>query len=184
MGRRTLDIAMAPAQEDADDLATPGFLGRAIRFSLGVFTLTLLDGPTGPLGAAAAARFPVTSGGFWIAIAALTVVTPWVVNELLGKDWGVRPSIVAWLGAALAAAAGWGLTGGPLAWPLGVYLAAWTTVFVVLLAPAFILAALLGTPGCEMRSYAHLKARLTGGDPGAVTCPGGIDFLDHVRFTK
>ncbi len=70
--------------------------------------------------------------------------------------------------------------GTPLAPPLGVYVWSWLVAFTVLLGSAHILAAALGTPGCEMRSYAHLSTLLLGGDTKTVECPGGIDRLDHI----
>ena len=51
---------------------------------------------------------------------------------------------------------------------LGGYLWIWFVAFCGLLGPGHVLAAALGTPGCEMRSYRHLVTILRGGDVGAV----------------
>ena len=62
----------------------------------------------------------------------------------------------------------------------GVYLWAWFVALTGLLGSAHLLAAALGTPGCEMRSYVHALTLLRGGEVGTVVCPGGIDRLDRV----
>ena len=56
----------------------------------------------------------------------------------------------------------------------------WLASFSSLLGTAHVLAAILGTPGCEMRAFAHLRSKFQGGDAGSVPCPGGIDRFDHV----
>lgn len=61
--------------------------------------------------------------------------------------------------------------------PLGLTLFVWLMV-VYLLGAAFVLATVLGTPGCEMRSYAQLATKLRGGDAAEHFCPGGVDFAD------
>lgn len=87
-----------------------------------------------------------------------------------------------YLFAGAAAAAGIGaLQGEALGPPRGIYARVGALAFTLLLAPAGLLAAIRATPGCEMRSYAHLQERLRGGDVGAVACLGWSDRRDHVR---
>ncbi len=157
----------------------PGLLGRGIRLAmaiaLGWFGYSIIS----------------ASRGFWDGIgpeaqyipmaAALLLVTSWVVTELTGKKWGQKPTLVLLALCTIAAIIGafQGDLWGP---PLGIVFWAWGVAFTLLLAPAFMLAFLLGTPGCEMRSYAHLWTTLRGGDPAAVACPGWIDRFDGVRL--
>ncbi len=162
-------------------LATPGILGRAVRAAAGLLTLSLADPLFGAWSGLKSGMIPMSDAGFWGGFAAVAFFSSWVVGELLQRDWGFWPSVVGITGAALTAAVGFFATGDFATAALGTYIFAWFAAFIILLAPAMFLAAILGTPGCEMRSYAHLAALLRGGDTTQVACPGGIDFLDHVR---
>ena len=63
--------------------------------------------------------------------------------------------------------------------PFAMLLVFWLILINLALGIAFLLAAFLGTPGCEMRSYNHLIAKLQGRDPTEHFCPGGVDFADR-----
>ena len=161
------------------ELPRPGVVGRGVRLAVGLLVLwmgwqTVRDTPSFWDGLS-------PDGGLLVLVVILTVVSSWVINELLVRDWGWRPSLVLGGGLALASVAGLVGWADPLGPPVGVYLWAWSIAFAVLLGPAQLLAATLATPGCEMRSFADLRARLKGQDPRTVACPGGIDMLDGVR---
>lgn len=161
-------------------LPKPGLVGIAIRailglvvvFFLGVQTIldtpSFFDGYSNPLGSI-------------LPVIVLTILWRGVVNELVQRRWGWWPSIVALVGLGVAIAIGV-LRGDPFGPIYGIYLWAWALLLAVLLGPAFLLAALLRTPGCEMRSYMDLWTRIRGGDPRTVACPGWIDRFDHVRL--
>lgn len=158
----------------------PGFVGRAIRVLLALAVFGLGSG------------LVRNAPGFWdgiswslhtIPLAAPIVLTSaWVVNELTRLRWGWW-TLAAILGVmAVAAGISWALGEGLWGPVFGIAFWTWMTAWVVLLGPALLLAAILGTPGCEMRSYAHLIARLRGRDIEAVACPGWLDRLDGVRL--
>jgi len=159
-------------------LPRPGLLGILVRLALAA--------AVGSMGYSAIFH----AAGFWDGyedpLASLSLLVPlvllssWVVNELLQRSWRWWPSLALLLGAALAVGAG-ALKSDAFGPAYGIYLWAWTLAFSLLLGPAFVLAAVLRTPGCEMRAYAHLWAMLRGGDVGEVACPGWIDRLDRVR---
>ncbi|MGB1585777.1 MAG: hypothetical protein ACPHID_01870 [Thermoplasmatota archaeon] len=161
------------------DLPRPGLLGILIRLTLGVLVLfmgygaivdapSFWDGYTDPLG----------SLGYLVPLA---LFSSWVVNELVQKSWGWKPlgALLAGLGVAVGLGAVQGDAFGPA---FGTYVWTWALGFSLLLGPAHLLAAALRTPGCEMRSYAHLRAKLAGGDVGATVCPGWIDRADGIRL--
>ncbi len=162
-------------------LPRPGLIGIIIRLALGLIVLQMLVGAVvdAPSYWDGITTWPI---GIIIGLIVMVTLTSWVFNKLFERDWGWRPSAIAAGGLAITAAisgvvgAGWS---GPA---FGVYFWIWTLVFGILLAPAFFLAAILRTPGCEMRSYVDLRARLTGGDPTTVACPGWIDRADSIRF--
>ncbi len=165
---------MAPVEP----LPRPGLIGIAVRLTIGALVAYMgygaivgakefWDGYSDPIGSLAY-------------VGPLAAFSSWVVNELLQKPWGWRPTGVLVVGGLVAIAAG-SVQGEPFGPLYGAYVWAWTLAFSLLLAPAQFLAAALRTPGCEMRSFADLRARLRGGDPTTVTCPGWIDRFDHIR---
>ncbi len=163
------------------ELPSPGPIGRIIRITMGLATLALLyllltmwrtDMWAG--------RLPLDDAAFYFLAGFALWVTSYVFNIMIRADFGQRTLVVILLGAASAGAVGYALEGALPNIALGVYLWAWFSLLCGLLGPAHLLAAALATPGCEMRSYAHLLSRLRGGDVGAVVCPGGIDRFDYI----
>ena len=168
-------------QADSEELAQPGLLGRAIRAGLGLATLSLLFlllvvwRPE-----LWAGEIPLLDLRFGILVLLALWGTSYVFNIALGLSWGQKTRAGVLAGAGLAAIAGVAAGGGFPNAVFGVYLWTWFVALTGLLGPAHLLAAALGTPGCEMRSYAHALTLLRGGDVGTVVCPGGIDRFDHV----
>ena len=172
------------AQEDSRELVKPGLVGRAIRAGLGLAVLSWLsllllvwrrELWTGEV--------PLADLGFWGLVAFALWGTSYVFNIALGLSWGQKTRAVVVAGAGLAGVIG-ALAGGGFPNPVfGVYLWVWFAALTGLLGPAHLLAAVLGTPGCEMRSYVHALTLLRGGDVGTVVCPGGVDRWDHIGRT-
>lgn len=160
-------------------LPRPGALGILIRLALAFAVL---------MGLYDAVRHPASYwDGFSDPIGALPLFLPlvlfsgWVVNGLLQVQWGWWPNIALVAGCAVTMLIG-AFQGDPWGPPMGYYSWAWQILFAGLLGPAFLVASILRTPGCEMRSYAHLVANLRGRDPEPSLCPGWIDRLDGVRL--
>jgi hypothetical protein len=166
---------------DSEELAQPGLLGRAIRASLGLATLSflflLLTVWRRELWAG---EVPLLDLRFWLLVWFALWGTSYVFNIALGLSWGQKTRAGVLAGAGLAAVVGVVAGSGFPNAVLGVYLWAWFVAVTGLLGPAHLLAAALGTPGCEMRSYAHARTLLRGGDVGTVVCPGGIDRFDQI----
>lgn len=165
---------------EAGSLPLPGPLGRLARLLLGVailfwFVPELLRA----LASVPAARTLPTNPVFWFVVLITLVNTGHVVNLGLGRAWGRRPQIVVLALGAIALVASLVIYGRAWAPPLAAMTFGWLIVINLPLGVAFVLAALLGTPGCEMRSFNHLIARLAGKDPTEHFCPGGIDRIDH-----
>lgn len=160
-------------------LPKPGILGLLVRAVLAVVILAgLFDAIVNPQDYWDGFSDPVASLPLFIP---LVLLSGWVVNELLQKKWGWKPNLILLAGAGIVLGIGAG-QGNVWGAPIGYYVWAWELVFAGLLGPAFVLAVFLRTPGCEMRSYAHLRAKATGGDVAASVCPGWIDRLDSVRL--
>lgn len=162
-------------------LPKPGPIGRLIRLAFGMGVLALLWGVLAAWRADMwAGRLPFDLG-FLVLVCLALYLTSYVFNIAFRFAWGQWTLVGVLVGAGVAALAGYALQGQLLNTFLGVYLWLWFVVFCALFGPALVLASALGTPGCEMRSYAHLAARFRGGDAGAVACPGGIDRFDKAR---
>ncbi len=171
-------------QRNSQEWVRPGPLGRAIRAGLGLATLSLfLDLLTGWRAGLWGGAVPVRDVGFWVLVGLALWGTSYVFNIALGLSWGQRTRTGVVAGAALAGLIGAIAGAGFPNAVFGVYLWVWFAAFTGLLGSAFLLAAALGTPGCEMRSFVHAFALLRGGDVSTVVCPGGIDRLDHIGRT-
>jgi hypothetical protein len=102
-----------------------------------------------------------------------------VIDLGLSVRWGQKAQLVTLGFAGIAIAADLIFFGRFWAPPLGFLFAAWFLLIALPLGLALVLAAILGTPGCEMRSYSALLARLQGHSASEHYCPGGIDFVDR-----
>ncbi len=166
------------------ELETPGLLGRALRAGLGLATLGwLFLLLTVWREALWVGEVPVHDARFWMLVGFALWGTSYVFNITFGLSWGqkTRTGVVA--GAGLAGLVGLVGGGGFPNAVFGLYLWTWFAALTGLLGPAHLLAAALGTPGCEMRSYAHVWTRVRGGDVGTVICPGGVDRFDDIGRT-
>ncbi len=159
------------------DLPRPGAVGITIRL--------LLAGLVGFMGYAVFGQTSMWDGITPMDAAPLVMplvlFSSWVINELFRVRWGFLPSVVVLGGLAITAGVE-GMMGTLWGPAFGIYVWTWSAAFVILLGPAHLLAAILRTPGCEMRSYAHLWTRIQGGDPNTAVCPGWIDRFDAVRL--
>ncbi len=166
-------------QTESQEFVRPGGLGRAIRAGLGLLTLGWLLFLLTVWGG----EVPVRDVRFWALVGFALWGTSYVFNIAFGLSWGQRTRTGVVAGAGLAGLVGVVAGGGFPNAVFGAYLWAWFVTLTGLLGPAHLLAAAVGTPGCEMRSYVHAWTLLGGGDVGTVVCPGGIDRFDHIGRT-
>jgi hypothetical protein len=113
-------------------------------------------------------------------IAALAIcLLPWTVNLGFNRNWGRRPLVAA--GSALAVAGLLSLAIFASWWAAPVSLVVYALCIYVHghMGASHVLAAILGTPGCEMRAPAQLLARLRGNAATFVACPGFWTPLDN-----
>ncbi len=177
-------MAQGLVQTNSQELVRPGPFGRAIRACLGLATLSLLLPLLmvwrEPLWGG---ELPVRDVSFWLLVCLALWGTSYVFNIAFGLSWGQRTRTGVLAGAGLAGLVGVVAGGGFPNAVFGAYLWAWFVTLTGLLGPAHLLAAAVGTPGCEMRSYVHALTLLGAGDVGTVVCPGGIDRFDHIGRT-
>ena len=170
----------------AGSLHRPGMIGRLLRFALGAFCLWVL--------AQLALYWQTTTSqpvstlpNRVLVIGVPLYLINYVVKIGFGRSWGRRPLLVTVTVLAVAALAGWLLTGSPDNALLGTVLNLWLVYFYAHLGISFLLAALIATPGCEMRAIPELKGRITGNASEEHCCPVAlltrIDAWERERQT-
>ncbi len=156
--------------EEPGSLPKPGPIGRLVRFAFGVLSIYYVAGlwnVRGDLMADGESIRPLV----WNGVLPALFLISYVVNIGFSRDWKKWPAVLSF--AVLLAALGVGyLQTGAIEslllartiWLFEIYLFAH-------LGLSFLLAALLATPGCEMRSIHHLFSIVTGRPTAEHHCP-------------
>ena len=154
-------------------LSKPGPVGRFLRLLLGVLCLYALwglmnigpDFVENPIGL-------LPNLGLMLLFA--LCVFNYVINIGFSRDWHRYPLIVALIFLAAVAIVGYLFTGDAGTELLGVSVLLWLGYFYTHLGISFLLAALLATPGCEIRAIPELFAKITHREAKEHHCPVGI----------
>ena len=154
-------------------LDRPGPVGRLVRLSLGVLCsyalyvlivhrVSIIDTPVSVL------------PNLTIMVVAAILIINYVVNIGFGRSLGRWPSYVS-VGSVLLLAANSWLAFGTADHPMvGVGIWIWLFYFYSHLGVSFALAAVIATPGCEMRAIPELLGRLTGRTAAEHHCPASF----------
>ena len=160
-----------------ETLVRPGPIGRVVRLLLGIFccygAYRYGESPN------ALVRHDFPDLYLFVAPAVAFWLLPPVVNLGFGVSWQRRPQGAVLLLAGAAALADFLLYGSFWGPPLGWVVFALTVYTLGHLGISFVLAALLGTPGCEMCSIPDLIGKATGRTALEHHCPGCITPLDN-----
>ncbi|MDX1403311.1 MAG: hypothetical protein R3192_02175 [Woeseiaceae bacterium] len=153
-------------------LQRPGSLGRIVRIALGFMCASLVKGLLEVSGQLLTVGGQIRSFMIFGLLAGLYLIS-YVVNIGFSRDWKKWPAIVS--AAIFVAISGFGIvTEGRLQTELlARALWAWQMYVFIHLGAAFIIAGLIGTPGCEMRAFHDLYSRLTGKPTKEHYCPVG-----------
>lgn len=158
--------------DEPGTLPRPGPIGRIVRLAFGILCLWYVHGllhVSGDFINANGSIRPVVWNGIFPGLFLIS----YVVNIGYSRAWKKYPAMIS--AAVLAAMAGVGyLAAGTietnlLARPLWV----WEFYLFSHLGLAFVVAGVIGTPGCEMRAFHHLYSRLTGVPTREHHCPVG-----------
>ena len=154
-------------------LSKPGPLGRIIRLLLGTVCLygffEVLE-----IAAYIIADPVKVLPGLSLLILLVLCILNYVVNIGFSKDWKHYPVMVSVIFFGIVALGGYLLTGNPSSSLLGIALLVWLTYFYTHLGISFVLAALLATPGCEMRAIPELFGKITSKESKEHHCPSSI----------
>ncbi|MEC7188591.1 MAG: hypothetical protein VXW45_09105 [Pseudomonadota bacterium] len=172
---------------DQGSLTRPGLIGRFVRLSLGIACLY------GLWELIAVAPFFIERPiellpNLSFMILVVLCIFNYVVNIGFSKDWNRYPVFVSVLIFTVIAAASYLVSGTPSSMLLGGSMVLWMAYFYAHLGISFVLAAILATPGCEMRAIPELFGMLTNRDTKEHHCPSsiisGIDRWEASRKEK
>lgn len=159
-------------------LKKPGPIGRSLRLLLGLlclFALWEISRIASLLIADPVHLLPNLS----LMLLPVLCIFNYVVNIGFSGEWKHFPIIIVLVVLGLFALGGFLVTGNASTALLGVAMLSWLVYFYAHLGTSFLLAALLATPGCEMRSIPQLLGKITHRKIQQHRCPvsliSGID---------
>lgn len=158
--------------DEPGSLPRPGPIGRLVRLLLGILCLRYVQGlidVSGQLLDTGGQIRPVV----WNGTAVGLFLISYVINIGYSRSWKKWPAVVS--AAVLLAIAGFGyfVTGTFETEVLARAVWVWALYLYTHLGLAFLLSALIATPGCEMRAFHDLYSRLTGVPTKEHYCPVG-----------
>lgn len=166
-------------QSDALQLVAPGTLirpgpvGRSVRLALGLLCLYVVFETIRYWGTTSLQPVATLDERVLILLAPLCI-TNYVVNIGFTKSWGHRPLVLSGVTLIAFAAISALVTGTADGLVLGVPLNLWLIYFYGHLGVSFVLAAVLATPGCEMRAIPELLGRVRGEASEEHHCPAAF----------
>jgi hypothetical protein len=169
---------------EAGTLIRPGPVGRLVRFGLGALCLYALWVVMLNLKVFVANPVSMLTELTLMIVAAIWVFN-YVVNIGFSKSWNRRPLFVSMAVLLLSAGVAFVWSGSFDSLIFGVPLTLWLVYFYLHLGVSFVVAALVGTPGCEMRAIPELIGRMTGNLSEEHECPAAfitrIDAWERAR---
>jgi len=165
--------------DPAGTLIKPGVIGRSVRLILGILcTMLAWDVAT------ASSPDLAASVSWWLVILLALIVVNYVVNIGFGLAIGQWPLIGSIALLTISAVTSSLSSGNPFAYPLFISSAVWMSYVFAHLGLSFLLAATLGTPGCEMRAIPHLIGMVRGMKVSEHYCPAFIDNIDKWEYQR
>ncbi len=158
--------------EECGSLPKPGPIGRLVRLIFGILCLHYVKGlwmVQDHIFTDATGIRPLIINGI---LPGLLLVS-YIINIGYSRSWGKRPAIVSAAFFALIAGFGYFNSGNFETLYLAMALHLWEFYLFAHLGLCFVFAALIRTPGCEMRALHHLYTLITGVPTKEHHCPVG-----------
>ena len=158
--------------DEPGSLPKPGPVGRLVRLAFGLLCAWYVKGLID------VADTLVTSDGhirtlIWNGILPGLFLVSYVINIGFSRAWRKWPAIVSAVVILSVAGIGYLMEGAVEAALLAHVIWIWELYVFSNLGFAFLIAGLIGTPGCEMRAFPALSSRLTGTPTREHYCPIG-----------
>ena len=170
--------------EDCGSLPKPGPIGRLVRLGfayLCLYYVSSLWAVRGDLLTETDHVRPLIWNGLLIGL----FLVNYVINIGFSRDWKKRPAVVSALLFFSVGVFGYLQSGSFETEHLAQVIYYWEIYVFVHLGLAFLIAAIIATPGCEMRALHHLFSRVTGVQTQQHVCPigplGAIDRWENMR---
>jgi hypothetical protein len=170
--------------DEAGSLPRPGPIGRVVRLLFGFFCLWYVQGLIEIAGNLFGADGHIRSV-VWNGVLVGLFLVSYVVNIGFSRAWKKWPAIISV--CILAAVAGFGyLTSGAIETSqLARLIWLWEIYIFAHLGLAFVIAGLLGSPGCEMRAFHDLYSRISGSPTKEHHCPiGPLHSIDQWELRR
>ncbi len=158
---------------EAGSLIRPGTIGRVVRLLIGGFCLYAVAELFLYWEWTTNQPFSSLDNRFLVLLAPLCIFN-YVVNIGFAKSWGRRPATISFVVLAVFSGAAFVATSSFDSPILGIPLNLWLAYFYAHLGLSFVLAAILGTPGCEMRAIPDLFGKITGKPSSEHHCPAAF----------
>ncbi len=158
--------------DEPGSLPRPGPVGRIVRLSLGVVCLLYVSRLYQTSGNLIAADGHIRSV-VWNGVLPGLLLISYVVNIGFSRSWKKWPAIISAAALLAIAMAGYLLTDSAETVMFACAVWAWELYLFSHLGVAFVLSAVIATPGCEMRAFHDLYSRLTGTSTKEHYCPIG-----------
>lgn len=158
--------------DEPGTLPRPGPIGRLVRLSFAALCLYYVYGLVTVSGSL------LTSDGsvrplLWNGIVPGLFLVSYVVNIGFSRAWKKWPAVVSSLALGTVALIGYLETGSVETAAVARSIWVWELYVFGHLGTAFLIAAIIGTPGCEMRAIHDLYSRITGTPTKEHYCPVG-----------
>lgn len=158
--------------DEPGSLPKPGPIGRLARLAFGLLCAWYVRGLIDVAGTL------VTSDGhirtlIWNGILPGLFLISYVVNIGFSRAWRKGPAIVSAIAILAVAGVGYFLRGNMETELLARTIWTWETYLFSHLGLAFLIAGVIGTPGCEMRAFHDLYSRITRAPTKEHFCPIG-----------
>jgi len=158
--------------DEPGTLPQPGPVGRLVRLAFGALCLHYV------YGLATVQDSILSSDGsirplLWNGIIPGLLLVSYVVNIGFSRAWKKWPAVISAVALGTVALVGYVASGSLETVVLARSIWSWELYVFGHLGTAFLIAALIGTPGCEMRAFHDLYSRLTGVSTKEHYCPVG-----------
>ncbi len=158
--------------EESGTLSKPGPIGRLLRLTLGLLCLSYVYGLITVWDNALSPEGSIVSF-VWNGVLPGLFLVSYVINIGFSRDWKKWPAIVSALMLLVVAAIGYVQSGTLETLLLARAILIWELYIFLHLGSTFVIATLIGTPGCEMRAFHHLFSLVTKNPTKEHHCPVG-----------
>lgn len=153
-------------------LPKPGPVGRLARLVLGLLCAWYAKGLIDVSGDLIAGDGHIRTV-IWNGVIPSLFLVSYIINIGFSRHWKKRPAIVSALALAVATAVGYFLDGQVESVVLSRAIWVWELYLFLHLGLSFLIAGMIGTPGCEMRAVHDLYSRISGVPTKEHYCPVG-----------